>query len=116
MAENDCLFCQIVSGAIPSQRIYEDEVACAFLDVNPQAPKHVLIVPREHMDSLNDAAQGDEKLLGRLIRLASKIANQLDIAESGFRTVINTGPDGGQSVSHLHVHILGGRSMTWPPG
>lgn len=116
MAENDCLFCQIVAGVVPSQRIYEDELACAFFDVNPQAPKHILIVPREHMDSLNDAAQGDEKLLGHLIRLASKIANQLEIAESGFRAVINTGPDGGQTISHLHVHLLGGRSLTWPPG
>ena len=116
MAENDCLFCQIVVGTVASQRIYEDEVAVAFVDSNPQAPKHVLIVPREHMDSLNDAAKGDEKLLGHLIRLASKIANQLEIAESGFRTVINTGLDGGQSVAHLHVHLLGGRSLSWPPG
>lgn len=116
MAENDCLFCQIIAGEIPAQRVFEDELACAFVDVKPQAPTHILIVPREHMDSLNDAAQGDERLLGHILRLAAKIANQLGIAESGFRTVINTGPDGGQSVSHLHLHLLGGRSLSWPPG
>ncbi len=116
MAENDCLFCQILSGGTPAKKVYEDERACAFADAKPQAPTHILIVPREHMDSLNDAAQGDEPLLGHLLRLAAKIANQLGIAESGFRTVINTGLDAGQSVSHLHLHLLGGRSLTWPPG
>ena len=116
MPENDCLFCRILAGDVPAQRVYEDEHACAFIDVKPQAPQHILIVPREHMDSLNDAAPGDEPLLGHLLRLASKIANQLQIAESGFRAVVNTGADGGQSVSHLHVHLLGGRPLTWPPG
>ncbi len=116
MAENDCIFCQILSGEIPAERVYEDEDACAFIDTKPQAPSHILIIPREHMDSLNDVGQGDERLLGHLLRLAAKVANQLGIAESGFRAVINTGPDAGQSVSHLHVHLLGGRTLTWPPG
>lgn len=116
MAELGCIFCQILSGDIPSQKVYEDDEACAFADSKPQAPTHILIVPREHMDSLNDAAQGDERLLGHLLRLASKIANQLGIAESGFRVVVNTGADGGQSVSHLHLHLLGGRGLAWPPG
>jgi histidine triad (HIT) family protein len=116
MAENDCLFCKILAGDIPSDKVYEDELAYAFRDINPQAPMHVLIVPREHIESLNDAAPGDEAVLGHLLRLASKIANQQGIAENGFRTVINTGAESGQSVWHLHLHVLGGRPMHWPPG
>jgi histidine triad (HIT) family protein len=116
MAEPDCLFCKIVTGEIPSTKVYEDEKAVAFKDINPQAPVHVLIVPREHIESLNDAGQGDELLIGHLLRLAPKIANQLGVAENGFRTVINTGAESGQSVWHLHLHVLGGRRMAWPPG
>jgi len=116
VSEADCIFCKIVAGDIASKKVQEDERAFVFVDGNPQAPTHVLIVPREHIESLNDAAQGDEPLLGYLMRLASKIANQLGIAESGFRTVINTGSEGGQTVQHLHLHVLGGRPMTWPPG
>lgn len=116
MAEQSCIFCQIATGDMPSEKVYEDDLAVAFRDLNPQAPTHILIIPREHFDSLNDAAKGDEPLLGHLLRLASKIANQLEIAETGFRTVINTGEEGGQSVSHLHLHLLGGRSLAWPPG
>jgi histidine triad (HIT) family protein len=116
MSETGCLFCKIVGGGTPAGKVYEDDQAIAFKDIHPQAPTHVLIIPREHIESLNDAAAGDEKLLGHLLRLASKIANQLGIAESGFRTVINTGEESGQSVAHLHVHILGGRAMAWPPG
>lgn len=116
MSESTCLFCQILSGEIPSTKVFEDNVAYAFKDINPQAPTHVLIVPKEHIDSLNDISQGDEAMLGYLLRLAPKIANQLGVAESGFRAVINTGPDGGQSVDHLHIHLLGGRSLVWPPG
>jgi len=116
MAENDCLFCSILSGEIPADKVYEDEQAYAFRDINPQAPTHILIVPREHIESLNDAAPGDEAMLGHLLRLASKIANQQGIAENGFRAVINTGAESGQSVWHLHVHLLGGRPMHWPPG
>jgi histidine triad (HIT) family protein len=116
MAENDCLFCQILSGDIPATKVYEDDQAYAFRDINPQAPTHVLIIPREHIESLNDAAPGDEAMLGHLLRLASKIANQQGIAESGFRTVVNTGAESGQTVWHLHVHLLGGRTMNWPPG
>jgi histidine triad (HIT) family protein len=116
MAENSCIFCRIAAEDAPSNIIYKDELAVAFADIDPKAPSHILIVPREHMDSLNDAARGDEPLLGHLLRLASKIANQIGIAETGFRTVVNTGDDGGQSVQHLHLHLLGGRKMTWPPG
>ena len=116
MSESTCLFCRILSGEIPSTKVFEDNVAYAFKDINPQAPTHVLIVPKEHIDSLNDISQGDEAMLGYLLRLAPKIANQLGVAESGFRAVINTGPVGGQSVDHLHIHVLGGRSLVWPPG
>lgn len=116
MSESTCLFCRILSGEIPSTKVFEDNVAYAFKDINPQAPTHVLIVPKEHIDSLNDISQGDEAMLGYLLRLAPKIANQLGVAESGFRAVINTGSDGGQSVDHLHIHLLGGRSLVWPPG
>jgi histidine triad (HIT) family protein len=116
MTDTDCIFCKIIAGAVPSTKIYEDDLACAFEDSNPKAPKHVLVMPREHLDSLNDAAAGDQPLLGHLLRLTSKIANQLSIAESGYRIVINTGPDGGQSVEHLHLHLLGGRPLAWPPG
>jgi histidine triad (HIT) family protein len=116
MSESDCLFCKIIAGDIPAAKVYEDELAYAFRDINPQAPTHVLIVPREHLESLNDAAAGDEALLGHLLRLASKIANQHGIAENGYRTVINTGTESGQSVWHLHLHVLGGRPLHWPPG
>jgi histidine triad (HIT) family protein len=116
MTEADCIFCNIAAGSAPADKLFEDDQAVAVRDTNPQAPTHVLIVSKEHLESLNDASQGDEVLLGHLLRLASKIANQLGIAESGFRTVINTGEESGQSVMHLHVHLLGGRVMTWPPG
>lgn len=116
MSEENCIFCKIVAGEIAANKIYEDDLAIAFHDLTPQAPVHVLIIPREHLESLNDAGKGDEALLGHLFRLAPKLANQLDIAETGFRTCVNTGADGGQSVFHLHVHAPGGRHLTWPPG
>lgn len=116
MAENECLFCRIIGGEIQSTKVYEDNLAYAFSDNKPQAPTHILIIPKEHLDSLNDASQNDEALLGHLLRLAPKLANQVGIAEDGYRTVINTGAESGQTVEHLHLHVLGGRSMNWPPG
>jgi histidine triad (HIT) family protein len=116
MTETDCIFCKIATGELSTDKVYEDDQALAFRDLHPQAPTHLLIIPKEHLESLNDASQSDEKVLGHLLRLAPKIANQLGIAETGYRAVVNTGPDGGQSVFHLHVHLLGGRPMTWPPG
>lgn len=116
MTEADCIFCKIVAGTIPSDKVYEDTKAVAFRDLHPQAPTHVLIIPKEHLDSLNDASHSDAALLGHLLWLAPKIANQLGIAENGFRAVVNTGAEGGQTVDHLHVHLLGGRALTWPPG
>jgi histidine triad (HIT) family protein len=114
--EQDCLFCRIVAGEIPADLVHQDERCIAFRDVNPQAPVHVLIVPREHMDSLDDASQRDEAALGHLLRVAARVANEQGLSESGYRTVINTGAGVGQSVFHLHVHVLGGRAMSWPPG
>jgi histidine triad (HIT) family protein len=114
--EETCLFCQIVAGQRPAQIVSQDDRMVAVRDVNPQAPTHVLVVPRDHLESLDDAGQSDEALLGHLLRMASKIANQLNLAEEGYRVVVNNGPGAGQSVYHLHLHVLGGRPMKWPPG
>ncbi len=114
--EQDCLFCRIITGEVPSDIIYQDERGIAFRDTNPQSPVHVLIIPREHLESLDEASQKDEAMLGHLLRVAARVANEQGLSESGYRTVINTGAGAGQSVFHLHVHVLGGRSMNWPPG
>lgn len=114
MTDESCLFCRIVQKQIPADVVAETEDALALRDVNPQAPTHVLIVPKKHVRSLDAAKDG--ALLGRLLVFAAKVARDEGIAESGYRTVINTNADGGQSVYHLHVHVLGGRRMNWPPG
>jgi histidine triad (HIT) family protein len=111
----DCLFCKIVSGAIPSTKVFEDEACYAFADLHPQAPVHVLIVPRQHIGSLAESTTGHRGMLGHLHWAATQIARDKGLA-NGYRTVINTGSDGGQTVEHLHVHLLGGRAMHWPPG
>jgi histidine triad (HIT) family protein len=111
---DDCLFCRIADGSIPVQLIAENAHAVAFRDIHPQAPVHVLIVPRRHVASMAQATDGAE--LGALVLLAAEVARAEGIAESGYRAVMNTGVDGGQSVGHLHLHLLGGRSLTWPPG
>ena len=116
MSEQSCLFCGIISGKVPGDQIHQDDVCIAIRDINPQAPTHVLIIPREHMESLNEASHRDESLLGHLLRIGARIANDEGHAEDGYRTVINTGAGVGQSVFHLHVHVLGGRRMNWPPG
>ena len=110
-----CLFCRIVEGEIPSTPIFQDELAYAFADINPKAPVHVLIVPREHIDSLAEATSAQNALLGHLMFAAAEIARDKGLAK-GYRVVVNTGADGGQTVDHLHLHLLGGRQMTWPPG
>jgi histidine triad (HIT) family protein len=112
----DCLFCRIVAGEIPADSVYQDERCIAFRDINPQAPVHVLVIPREHMESLDEATQRDEAALGHILRVAARVANEQGLSESGYRTVINTGAGAGQSVFHLHVHVLGGRQLSWPPG
>jgi len=109
-----CIFCQIARGEIPAKMVVNNKELFAFRDISPQAPTHILIVPKKHVASLDDVAESD--LLGRIMTLAAALARQEGIAKSGYRTVINTGSDGGQSVDHLHVHLLGGRKMTWPPG
>ena len=110
-----CLFCRIIAGEIPSNKVFEDELAYAFRDINPQAPTHVLVVPRKHIASVAEAGAEDEQLIGYLHLIAARIASSEGLTD-GYRTVINTGVDGGQTVDHLHVHLLGGRSMRWPPG
>lgn len=109
-----CIFCRIAAGEIPTKLVAETHEAVAFHDVNPQAPVHVLVIPRQHLTSL--ATAEDEELLGQLLMLAAKVARTEGISESGYRVVANTGSDGGQSVDHLHFHVMGGRRMTWPPG
>lgn len=110
-----CLFCKIVEGSIPSKFLYEDDHCVALNDINPQAPVHFLVMPRQHVRSLAEADAGHQTALGHLLRAASEIARQKGLG-NGYRVVINTGPDGGQTVDHLHLHVLGGRHMAWPPG
>jgi histidine triad (HIT) family protein len=116
MSEKDCIFCKIVAGQIPSDSVYEDDVCFAFNDITPQAPTHILIVPREHVDSLDTAAIGHKEMLGHLLLTSAKIARDKGFAENGYRVVINTNADGGQTVFHLHVHVLAGRPFVFPPG
>ncbi len=112
----DCLFCKIVAGEIPSTKVYEDEFVYAFNDIAPQAPIHVVIVPKKHIQSANDINEENCALIGKIFSAASKIAKELNIAENGYRIVNNCGIDGGQTVGHIHFHMLGGRSLAWPPG
>lgn len=116
MGSSDCLFCKIATGEIPATIVHQDEHLVAFRDLQPKAPVHVLVVPREHVASLAAAQDGHADLLGRVLLAARDLAVELGIAESGYRTVLNTGDNGGQSVDHLHLHLLGGRSLGWPPG
>jgi histidine triad (HIT) family protein len=111
-----CLFCGIVAGTIPSKKVYEDEKITAFWDINPQMPVHVLMVPNTHVTSANHLEDGHQEIVGYLFGKAQKVAEQLGVGQSGFRLVVNTGPDAQMSVPHLHVHLLGGRRMSWPPG
>ncbi len=112
---SDCLFCSIVRGEIPARRVYEDDRTVAFADINPQAPTHVLIVPRRHIAGLKEATTEDAELIGYCQLVAAKIARERNL-EDGYRTVYNVGPGAGQSVFHLHLHLLGGRDLRWPPG
>jgi histidine triad (HIT) family protein len=111
-----CLFCKIIAREIPGAIVYEDDRILAFNDINPQAPTHVLLVPKRHIASLNDLQPGDDHILGELVRRAAAIAKDRGISGAGFRTVFNTNSDAGQTVFHIHLHLLGGRGMAWPPG
>jgi histidine triad (HIT) family protein len=113
---SDCLFCKIVARQIPGAIVYEDSRILAFDDINPQAPTHVLIVPKRHVSSLNDLSAEDDQLVGELVRRAAAIAKERGIAAGGFRVVFNTNRDAGQTIFHIHLHLLGGRGMMWPPG
>ena len=112
----DCLFCKIANKEIPAELIFEDDRIVAFNDINPQAPIHVLIIPKEHFASLNDIPEEKKDVLGHILLRARQIAQNLGIRDSGYRIVLNTARDSGQEVLHIHFHLLGGRRMTWPPG
>lgn len=116
MAGEDCLFCKIVAGAVPSDMVRDDEWTVAFRDIDPQAPTHVLVVPREHIPSVAALEQDQAELVGRLFLAAAEVARQEGIAASGYRLVLNEGRDALQSVAHVHLHVLGGRRLGWPPG
>lgn len=113
---SDCLFCKMVTGEIQPDIVLENDQILAFRDLNPQAPTHYLIIPKKHITSINDLNEVDAPLLGNMYLAASQLAGECGIAESGYRTLINCGADGGQTVFHLHLHLLGGRVMQWPPG
>jgi histidine triad (HIT) family protein len=112
----DCLFCKILSGEIPAELVYESDTAVAFRDINPHAPTHVLVIPRKHISTINDIGEDDQAMIGSLFTAAKKIAEQEGIAEDGYRVVMNCNEGAGQSVFHIHLHMLGGRPMGWPPG
>lgn len=113
---SSCIFCKIISKEIPSKIVYEDDEVLSFHDINPQAPVHVLLIPKKHIPSLAEITENDQAILGKLLISASKIAKKLGISEDGYRLVINTNRDAQQTVFHVHIHIIGGRPMSWPPG
>lgn len=113
---SDCIFCKIVDGDIPAEKVFEDDKVIAFRDMSPQAPHHFLVIPRKHIATLNDLAAEDEDTIGRMYSAAKQIASEHGFAESGYRAVMNCNADGGQTVYHIHLHVLGGRAMSWPPG
>jgi len=113
---SDCIFCKIASGEIPSSRVYEDDVCIAFKDLSPQAPTHILVIPREHVDSLDKANDSNRPMLGHLLLASAEIARERGFSDAGYRVVINTNADGGQTVFHLHLHLLAGRPFIFPPG
>ena len=111
-----CLFCKIVANEIPSSRVYEDEQVVVFKDIDPKAPIHYLVIPRSHIPTINDLTSEDTELVGHMVQTAKKIAIQQGFADNGYRLVFNVNDDGGQLIHHIHLHILGGRAMHWPPG
>jgi histidine triad (HIT) family protein len=112
----ECLFCRIIRRDLPASIVYEDDRLIAFDDINPQGPTHVLVVPKRHIASLNDLSEGDDQIVGQLVRRAAAIAGERGVSSGGFRVVFNTNRDAGQSVFHIHLHLIGGRHLSWPPG
>jgi histidine triad (HIT) family protein len=115
-ADPNCLFCKIVAGDVPSTRVHEDETIVAFRDINPRAPTHILVIPRDHIASAAELTEADGPMLGRLFAATAQVARREGIAENGYRIVSNVGRWAGQTVDHLHLHLMGGRSFSWPPG
>lgn len=113
---DDCLFCKIASGDMDAEIVHQDDDLVAFEDINPQAPTHVLVIPRKHVATVNDLEPGDDELLGKMARAAGRIAAERGVADRGYRLVMNCNEGAGQSVFHIHMHVLGGRSLSWPPG
>ena len=113
---NDCLFCKIVKREIPASIVYEDDRVLAFNDINPQAPTHILVIPKQHVATLNDLSPDHDAMIGELVRRAAAIAKDRGLSAGGFRTVFNTNREAGQTVFHVHLHLIGGRRLTWPPG
>ena len=112
----DCIFCKIVAGDIPAEKVFENDHVVGFRDLNPQAPTHVLVIPKRHIATINDLQDGDQALLGEMYLAAKQIAADEGLSERGYRTVMNCNEEAGQTVFHIHLHVLGGRAMTWPPG
>lgn len=113
---SDCLFCKILDGEIPCDKVFENDHVIAFRDVNPQAPTHVLVIPRKHISTINDLTSDDKNIVGEMMLAAQEVAKQEGIEESGYRLIMNCNEGAGQTVFHIHLHILGGRRMNWPPG
>jgi histidine triad (HIT) family protein len=114
--EDTCLFCRIVNGSIPARLAHQDDQTLAFHDIDPRAPVHVLIIPRKHVTAVDQLREGDAEVMGQLFMVARRLARELGVADSGYRMVVNNGRDAGQSVDHIHMHLLGGRPLKWPPG
>jgi histidine triad (HIT) family protein len=112
----DCLFCRIVAGEVPANIVFQDDAVVAFRDITPQAPMHVLVIPKRHVSSLNELTEADDELVGRLVRTGAAIAHEQGHDAAGYRTVFNCNANAGQTVFHIHLHVLAGRKMTWPPG
>jgi histidine triad (HIT) family protein len=116
MTNADCLFCRIIARELPSSIVYEDDRVLAFNDINPQGPTHVLVIPKKHIATLNDLTADDDQIVGEVVRRAAAIARERGISDGGFRTVFNTNRGAGQTVFHIHLHVIGGRPLHWPPG
>ena len=112
----DCLFCKIAKGEIPAKLLYQDDKVVVFADINPQAPTHLLVVPKQHISTINEVNQANSALIGHMVQIATQLAKEANLDEKGYRVVMNCNSDGGQAVYHIHCHLLGGRQMNWPPG